>query len=964
MEGVAASNTATTTSTTNNTNMNSNNAGPEQQLELASHYCAKGRHLWSKGDKDSALEKFQSALVILESILGTFHVLTAKTYYWIGFILKHKSELSTSLIAFRKTMKIRLLLLGSDHTSTLEASTAVEWILKEKGISANEIQHYLDALQQGVELEKEADICMRTHLFADACEKYETCLELELEVLQSGGGAVQMDQTELLRKLAVALQRLALPEKSLVHYRKCLGMYVQEFGPTHEATLQLCERMGTLVTGGGGASLGEKEKEQQPPVVGGYQHSLPLSIGYELEGKRLAALALADTRGTTNFGQAAIVQFGKALAMEEPVLGLDHLVVQALKKEIGRLEESAAQSASASASSAIAAAARAQSLVMALSDGEQQREDNIKDSPLSVGQEVLPSSAFVYDIHHEVDHDDKENTKKDPPVTPTKFGILQAKCTALEHQVQTQKDTLARLHSSSPRRYSWNIDREGGSSPSTHALPPASPSRTSAFAAAHSPCSNSNNSTNDIMMAKALQSHRKKSQRAEEQMEKLKIKVDFLQTDKTLLLQQKKELLQRLKEQQNQPDDGDDCIERETLLSDRTNAMSPGSVESFSSAFSQQLEGDLQTEIGFLHERLLQAEQDKNAEVVMLRNSKLIVETLQNELQVAHENTARAKQQLEAQMEQQVGSVTATTTVDGAADADPESAAGRSVTRLESENQSLVAQLGKLETDLAQVETQLKTAEETRMGVACKNETLSTQVGALESAAHLVQEQVTSMQHTLEQTAVQLTQAQTDKVHAEELLEESKTQMDTKVTSTDAHIDDLEMQLRESQDQAKSLLAEKESSTMKIAENELGKADAERQLLEADSHIDELEMQLRESQDQAEALLAEKESLSLTTSMKNAENELAKADVERQLLEADSDKVRITTTLQESKSQVLALQLETREFVNRMVQIESEKSNLDNSLKQANGKCATLQDETDNLKVSRPTLKDKPNLFV
>jgi hypothetical protein len=219
-------------------------------------------------------------------------------------------------------------------------------------------------------------------------------------------------------------------------------------------------------------------------------------------------------------------------------------------------------------------------------------------------------------------------------------------------------------------------------------MPPASatsPSRTSAFAATHSPSSNSNanSSTNDIMMAKALQSHRKKSQRAEEQMEKLKIKVDFLQTDKTLLLQQKKELLQRLKEQQITQEDGvggGGGVERETSLSDRTNAMSPGSVESFSSAVSQQTGGDLRTEIGFLHERLLQAEQDKNAESVMLRNSKLIVETLQNELQVANENPARAKKQLEAQQ--------------------AESAAGRSVTRLESENQSLVAQLGKLETDL------------------------------------------------------------------------------------------------------------------------------------------------------------------------------------------------------------------------------------------------------------------------
>jgi hypothetical protein len=167
-----------------------------------------------------------------------------------------------------------------------------------------------------------------------------------------------------------------------------------------------------------------------------------------------------------------------------------------------------------------------------------------------------------------------------------------------------------------------------------------------------------------------------------------------------------------------------------------------------------------------------------------------------------------------------------------------------------------------VETDLAQVETQLKTAEETRIGVSCKNETLFKQVGALESAAHLVQEQVASVQHTLEQTAVQLAQAQTDKAQVEELLEETKAHMDTKVSSTNAHIDDLETQLRESQDldQAKALLVEKESSSLKIAENELGKADAERQLLEADSHIDKLEMQLRESQDKAKAkaILAEK----------------------------------------------------------------------------------------------------------
>ncbi|KAG7339175.1 hypothetical protein IV203_020487, partial [Nitzschia inconspicua] len=58
-------------------------------MQYASNLCSQGRSAWQQQRYVEALEQFGTAVRLLESSLGGYHPLVAKTYYWIGFIYKH-----------------------------------------------------------------------------------------------------------------------------------------------------------------------------------------------------------------------------------------------------------------------------------------------------------------------------------------------------------------------------------------------------------------------------------------------------------------------------------------------------------------------------------------------------------------------------------------------------------------------------------------------------------------------------------------------------------------------------------------------------------------------------------------------------------------------------------------------------------------------------------------------------------
>ncbi|KAL3939028.1 MAG: hypothetical protein SGBAC_006175 [Bacillariaceae sp.] len=114
------------------------------------------------------MEAFTSALLILETVLGTFHLLTAKTYFWIGFILQKSSSSSEKtqkdyrrcLDAFSMALRIRLRMCGASHKSTEEARQAVRWAFRkmiETNQSEDSIEDFFISIEKCLRYEARGD---------------------------------------------------------------------------------------------------------------------------------------------------------------------------------------------------------------------------------------------------------------------------------------------------------------------------------------------------------------------------------------------------------------------------------------------------------------------------------------------------------------------------------------------------------------------------------------------------------------------------------------------------------------------------------------------------------------------------------------------------------------------------------------------------------------------------------------
>lgn len=151
----------------------------QEGLEEASRVCAQGRQDWTENKPEEALAKFEKALRVLEGLLGTYHALTAKTYYWLGFIRKHdESTYALALQDFLQTARIRLVLLGPSHDSTQEAIAAISWVLHSQGgHTANSIKDYLKRLHESIRQETLGDARLRHRNYQQAISYYKQAME-------------------------------------------------------------------------------------------------------------------------------------------------------------------------------------------------------------------------------------------------------------------------------------------------------------------------------------------------------------------------------------------------------------------------------------------------------------------------------------------------------------------------------------------------------------------------------------------------------------------------------------------------------------------------------------------------------------------------------------------------------------------------------------------------------------------
>jgi chromosome segregation ATPase len=246
----------------------------QQKLESASTYCAQGRRLWHAGNKEDALHKFQKARIILTRILGENHALTAKTYYWLGFINKHMCNYSESLQAFNKTLRIRLTLMeatattasactadeaaastNTDEEATREAEKAVLAVLKELLYDTAASQAYLHALKRCVALQREGDTAFKERRVDKAILKYQLALDVEKQQ-QRVFSFSALDCVPLYTKLATCHAAQRNMGEAVVCYRNVLLLtcaaaasaeVVGQQHPPHEETRNICRQLGHLL---------------------------------------------------------------------------------------------------------------------------------------------------------------------------------------------------------------------------------------------------------------------------------------------------------------------------------------------------------------------------------------------------------------------------------------------------------------------------------------------------------------------------------------------------------------------------------------------------------------------------------------------------------------------------------------------------------------------------------------------
>jgi tetratricopeptide (TPR) repeat protein len=275
----------------------------KKQVELATAYYSKGRKLWSKGlwskgSRDDALDFFRKALSIQEAVLGLYNKQTAKTYYWIGFALGQKQEYEKALVAYRRTLRIRLFLLGDNNASTEDVKRALKELWKEKVFDEGGIEQYLKGINEAVQYEIEARLLEKKGSFSRAIEAYENFLKIE----EAAVGSFPLDIARIYARIANVHKTHQENEMAISAYRSALIIFSSKLGRNHLNSLDCITGIKACAN-----SKGLSDSDIQR-----YATAVFDSISLEREGGQMLE------NGKFNI---AIEKYEKALTLEEASFG-------------------------------------------------------------------------------------------------------------------------------------------------------------------------------------------------------------------------------------------------------------------------------------------------------------------------------------------------------------------------------------------------------------------------------------------------------------------------------------------------------------------------------------------------------------------------------------------------------------------------------------------------------------------
>ena len=160
---------------------------PNFSLDTSTNHCSRGKELWADNKCKEAILEFRKALLGLESILGTNHLLVSKLYYWMGQVYlqmmhtedseKKKRALADAAVeSLSWSLKIRYTQdddtseisetkMEDDENAAVEESLQEAWRAQAQGLplgtsSPTRRAKNLALLKDSIKIEREADLAL------------------------------------------------------------------------------------------------------------------------------------------------------------------------------------------------------------------------------------------------------------------------------------------------------------------------------------------------------------------------------------------------------------------------------------------------------------------------------------------------------------------------------------------------------------------------------------------------------------------------------------------------------------------------------------------------------------------------------------------------------------------------------------------------------------------------------------
>jgi len=271
-----------------------------------------GEHLLlEKRDFPGAIEEFQKSLALEVSALGKYHLTQGGLFKAIGDAFLQDKIFDFAVVNYRNALIVYQPILGIDHDYTVSVSTSIGDAARGTGLNTDEVDEYRKIVSESIIIEKTAEIFIKDGAESDAIAVYRRAARNEGSLL----GDYHLSTADLHGKIAKVLKSMERYDSAIVSYRHILAINLKSLGIDHMNTLKAHEELVDA------SILKGLENED----AASYGQNAKISLEHEDGGDE--AMIIQDF-------QSAIMDYKKALEIEEHFLGDDHLVTEGVLRKI------------------------------------------------------------------------------------------------------------------------------------------------------------------------------------------------------------------------------------------------------------------------------------------------------------------------------------------------------------------------------------------------------------------------------------------------------------------------------------------------------------------------------------------------------------------------------------------------------------------------------------------------------